>query len=151
VRKKWQVLGAQDLGEDPYLDRLRILATPFFSIYLHHIRREDYTPSHDHPWWFASLVLTGRYTELVYSDKHDPGSIKLSTNKRGSLHTMSTKARHRIVHVSRPLWTLVLTGPPTNEKWGFFPEGVFTPWQEYEQRETVVAGWPSWKDQGVLK
>jgi hypothetical protein len=150
MKKKWQFMGAQDIGEDPYLDRLRILATPWFSIYLHHIRREDYTAPHDHPWWFGSLVLSGGYIEYHYPDKSRQ-SVDVRTHGRFSWHTMSTRAKHAITHVERPLWTLVVTGPVTNPEWGFYPEGKFVPWQEYDEREEIVAGWPSWKQQGIIK
>lgn len=58
---RWALLSALDVGDpDPYLDRLRLVQTPLFGLYLHHIHRPDREPDpHDHPWWFASLVLTG--------------------------------------------------------------------------------------------
>jgi hypothetical protein len=72
---RWALLSALDVGADgdPYLDRLRIVQTPLFGIYLHHIHRADREPfPHDHPWWFASLVLTGSYSETVWPDKRNP-------------------------------------------------------------------------------
>jgi hypothetical protein len=144
---RWQILGAQDIGEDPYLDRLRILVTPLFAVYLHHIRRADETPPHDHPWWFGSLVLTGAYEEVVTG----PGYSFTRVNKRGSFHAMRLTQRHIITRVTKPLWTLVFTGVPRNLEWGFYPDGKHVPWYEYEAREQIVAGWPSWKQHGVLK
>jgi hypothetical protein len=66
---RWTLLAGEDMGRDsdPYLDRLRIVGTPQFSLYLHHIHRPDEEPDpHDHPWWFASLVLAGWYEETVW-------------------------------------------------------------------------------------
>jgi hypothetical protein len=52
-------------GDSPYLIRYRLLKTPWFGIYLHHILRSDLDRClHDHPFCFWSLVLWGRYTEF---------------------------------------------------------------------------------------
>ena len=70
---RWAFFDGLNIGAegDPYLDRLRIIQTPWFGVYLHHIHRPDSDPDpHDHPWAFASLVLTGSYRELVWPDKH---------------------------------------------------------------------------------
>lgn len=149
---RWGFMGAQDIGDDPYLDRLRILWTPLFSVYLHHIHKDDGNrAAHDHPWRFWSFVLTGGYTELFFPDKQDFSRVISRTHRRWSLHSISTKGAHRIVSVDKPLWTLVITGPPSNVRWGFYPDGKFVPWQEYGGRENVTAGWPSWKTEGVLR
>ena len=71
TRHRWIMLeGFQIVKNDkPYLDRLRVVQTPLFSIYLHRIHTPDVDEfPHDHPWWFASLVLSGAYVECVYSD-----------------------------------------------------------------------------------
>ena len=149
---RWEILGSQDIGDEPYLDRLRVLVTPLFSVYLHHIHKDDgLRAAHDHPWKFWSLVLTGGYTEVVHLDKMDFSRSELRTHKRWSFHGMSTRAAHRIDAIDKPLWTLVFAGPPVNAGWGFFPDGKFVPWQEYEDRENIAAGWPSWKREGVLR
>jgi len=42
----------------PYLDRLRVLQTPWFSVLLHRIHEPDLDRDpHDHPWPFVSLIL----------------------------------------------------------------------------------------------
>jgi hypothetical protein len=46
---------------DTYLDRLRVVQTPWFGIYLHRLGTPD--PGldlHDHPWPFVSIILVGR-------------------------------------------------------------------------------------------
>lgn len=130
---RWALLSALDVGADgdPYLDRLRIVQTPLFGLYLHHIHRADREPfPHDHPWWFASLVLTGSYSETVWPDKRNPCGHVIRERRRGSLRTIGFNAAHRITATSGPLWTLVLTGPKRAE-WGFWPGGRFVPWREY--------------------
>lgn len=47
----------------PYLNRYRILSTPWFKVRLHHILLSDYDCVHDHPWDFVSLILKGGYWE----------------------------------------------------------------------------------------
>lgn len=148
---RWQFLGAQDIGDDPYLDRLRVLVTPWFSIYLHHIHRADQNAPHDHPWWFSSLVLTGRYREIVYPDKKNFSRCYSREHGRFSWHSMSVSSAHEILFVEKPLWTLVITGPAVNTSWGFYPGGKFVPWHEYSDRENITAGWPAWKQKGTLR
>lgn len=66
--RKWlrfqphQVIGD---GDTPYLRRWYIIPrNPFANLYLHHfLCSDDDRALHDHPWWFASLVLKGGYWE----------------------------------------------------------------------------------------
>lgn len=133
---RWKFMSGYDVGKDndPYLDRLRIIQTPLFGVYLHHIHREDRDRDpHDHPWWFASLILEGAYTERVFPDK---GSTVCYTvhRHRFSWHRMGRGSAHMIMKLNAPLWTLVITGPRRGN-WGFYPGGRFVPWREYIIRE----------------
>ena len=133
MAERWALLSAPDIGADgdPYLDRLRIVQTPLFGIYLHHIHRPDREPDpHDHPWNFASLVLCGSYEETVRPDKRDTGRYVIRRRPRWSLGAIGRDAAHIITAVGGPLWTLVVTGPKAAE-WGFWPDGRFVPWREY--------------------
>jgi hypothetical protein len=130
---RWGLLCGVDIGTDgdPYLDRLRIIETPFLGVYLHHIHRPDVERDpHDHPWWFASLVLDGGYTELVWPDKRDGSRVACRIRRRWSLRCISLRGSHQITDVTGPLWTLVVTGP-RRASWGFWRDGEFTPWREY--------------------
>lgn len=135
---RWAFLSALDVGTegDPYLDRLRIVQTPLFGIYLHHIHRPDREPDpHDHPWWFASLVLCGGYEETVWPDKTITRGVLARRRGRFSLRSLSRDAAHVITMVKGPLWTLVLTGPKRGD-WGFWDyKAQFVPWREYIARE----------------
>ena len=129
----WFLFQAEDIGRDgdPYLDRLRIVGTPLFSLYLHRIHRPDAEPDpHDHPWWFASLILTGFYEEATWPDKRNPQACRIRTRTRGSLRVMSRRSAHRITVTHGPLWTLILTGPKRSS-WGFWPDGQLVPWRDY--------------------
>jgi hypothetical protein len=133
-RERWGLLSGIDIGADgdPWLDRLRIVQTPLFGIYLHHIHRPDREPDpHDHPWWFASLVLAGWYEELVWPDKRDPCWSFRRERGRWSLRRIGLRGAHRITGTNGPLWTLVLTGPK-RAGWGFWRAGQFTPWRDYD-------------------
>ena len=132
--ERWAILSGLDIGADgdPYLDRLRIIQTPLFGIYLHHIHRPDREPDpHDHPWWFASLVLVGTYQEKIWPDKRDPNISVWRIRRRWSLRCIGIGGAHIIKTTSGALWTLVLTGPKRAE-WGFWTNGLFTPWREYQ-------------------
>jgi hypothetical protein len=131
---RWGLLTALDVGADgdPYLDRLRVVQTPLFGLYLHHIHRADIEADpHDHPWWFASIVLAGSYAELVWPDKRDGSRARHRDRRRWSLRRMGLGSSHIITRVDGPLWTLVLTGPK-RASWGFWRSGQFTPWKDYQ-------------------
>lgn len=133
MKGHWSILSGIDIGADgdPYLDRLRLLETPLFSIYLHHIHRPDKeTDPHDHPWPFWSVVLCGGYSEVVWPDKENPGWEKHRRRGRWSLRRMPLRAAHIITRVTGPLWTLVITGRKRGT-WGFYPGGHYVSWQEY--------------------
>lgn len=130
---RWAFLEGLDIGADgdPYLDRLRIIQTPLFGIYLHHIHRPDRDPDpHDHPWGFASVVLAGWYRELVWPDKKNRGDFGERWRNRWSLGRLNRRAAHIITDIGGPLWTLVLTGPRRGD-WGFWTPAGCVGWREY--------------------
>lgn len=135
--RRWGFLSGMDIGADgdPYLDRLRLIETPWFAVFLHHIHRPDKDPDpHDHPWAFWSFVLCGGYREKIWPDKREPDLQGCLIRKRGrfSRATLSRRAAHIITSIDRPLWTLVVTGRSYgSESWGFWPGGEFVPWRTY--------------------
>lgn len=56
----------------------------------------------------------------------------------GSVAFRSHNDRHRIVSVEPDTWTLVILGPK-RQSWGFFTEGGFVPWREFESVHNVEA------------
>jgi hypothetical protein len=100
----------------------------FFNIYLHHfLRSDDDRALHDHPWWNASILLNGKYTEhtiakggVHHRAEYITGAIKLRT---------ATYA-HRIELTDGPCWSLFLTGPNIRE-WGFHCPAGWRPWQKF--------------------
>jgi hypothetical protein len=99
------------LPECPYLRRW-VADFGLFSIRLHRWQSsDDARHFHDHPWWFLTLVLRGRYVDVSPDgrDQLRPGSIRY----RPALH------KHT-VEVQQPgTWTLLITGP-TERRWGFW-------------------------------
>lgn len=118
--------------------RRRGINLGLFGIYIHSLDAPD--PGldlHDHPWWFASLVLRGGYTD-EQCDTRDacewaaeaeslPGRLRgvPHTWRRWSLHTMPLHIAHRITHVEPDTVTLVFRGR-RRRRWGFYtPQGWF--------------------------
>lgn len=133
---RWAFMEGLDVGSDgdPYLDRLRIIQTPWFGIYLHHIHRHDMDPDpHDRPWGFASLVLAGWYRELVWPDKRNLDRSVVRDRPRWSLRRLGRGAAHTITATDGTLWTLVLVGPRRGV-WGFWTPRGFEGWREYISR-----------------
>lgn len=153
MRKPDMVIGPSDR---PYLLRWYLIPrNRWCNLYLHcFVRDDDDRALHDHPWWFWSLILWGRYSEVV---PHSPRPSDLDAGviwpqyaeiRRNCLSLAFRRAehRHRVVLPRRlvhrqswpqqpiigfdqvPCWTLVLTGRRTRE-WGFW----------------CPQGWRSWK------
>jgi hypothetical protein len=116
--------------EDPYLYRWYLLPrNRRLNIYLHKFLRDDEDSAlHDHPWWFVSLVIRGRYTEIV-----EGGQIERSAP---SLAYRPAEHRHRVVldGVAKwnriPCWTIVITGR-SKRTWGFWCPKGFVPWHQF--------------------
>jgi len=118
-------------NQRPYLDRLRLVGTPWFGVMLHRIHTpdQDHDP-HDHPWWFASLVLSGRYWERVWDNPANRSVSYVRNRSRFSLRTVQLSQAHRITDVEGVLWTLVVTGP-RHESWRFWTEDGPVDWHDY--------------------
>jgi hypothetical protein len=121
-RRQWAWMQSFQItkGGKLYLERLRILQTPLFSIYIHRIHIPDLDEfPHDHPWWFASLVLSGGYTENIYFAQDNLANTRVRIRGRWSLRSMPRHRAHRITAIKETLWTLVLTGKH-HQSWSFW-------------------------------
>jgi hypothetical protein len=118
----------------PYLQRWYLIPrNRLCNIYLHRFVASDDPTCHDHPWWFASLLLRGSYHEI------QPGRV--TTRRRGSIAVRPAQHRHS-VRLWRaadgreiPCLTLVVTGPHVRE-WGFWcpvrnAPDRFVPWRQF--------------------
>lgn len=88
------------------------------NVYLHKFIGSDDPPAlHNHPWWFASLVLSGAYLEVTEDGGH--------WRSAGSLAYRPARHRHRVQLVrcrdgrEQPCVSVVVTGPH-RQGWGFF-------------------------------
>lgn len=83
--------------------------------------------THDHPWWFITIVLQGGYDDVHLTGKVD----KL---RRGSVRFRSAHHAHKTYAGPNGCWTLILS-PKASRSWGFFPNrGKWIPWQKYMQK-----------------
>ena len=129
TRRPHQVVGP---AHDPYLLRWFLLPrNRFVNVYLHKFTASDEPHAlHDHPWWFASLVLSGSYIEHSGSGPR--------RRRRGSVALRASSFRHRIElpvgpdGPPRACRTLVVTGPRVRG-WGFWcGGGRFVPWDQFD-------------------
>jgi len=143
---KRRTLYSPDAPDEPYLIRWTLFSCRWFDIKLHRILRSDNAPLHDHPWNFASFMLSSGYVETLARarDRYETpeGSISVTETfrrRRFSLAFRKAEDRHRIVldtrgwnadHAGPPVeaWTLVFTGRRRRE-WYFYPMGVRVPWR----------------------
>lgn len=145
-RRRWGLCTRITFGTDGdvYLDRLRLIQTPWFAVYLHRIARADRERDvHNHPWPFASLILRGGYEEEFAPAPfvHPALNAERRTWRRWSFHRMPLSAAHRITAVRPRTVTLVFVGKPSGREWAFFtPDDGPIQWDEYLNRWAVLRG-----------
>ncbi|QSM01125.1 hypothetical protein SEA_NANOSMITE_80 [Mycobacterium phage Nanosmite] len=146
-----------------YLKRWHVIPrNKLFNIYLHQfLGSDDDRALHDHPWWFASLVLKGGYYEHFgdgYAHKGDgvgyykwrrPGSFalrKANTAHRVELAIAGAKhvetifdannlqpVRFKYKAIEKPAWTLIFTGPKIRS-WGFHCPQGWIHWRQFDKQ-----------------
>lgn len=112
--------------EAPYMLRWYIIPrNPLLNVYLHKFMRDDDDRAlHDHPWWFVSLMIRGRYVEWTPLPK---------VRRAPSIAFRRATTRHRVTLPAGPCWTLVITGRKARE-WGFWCPKGFVPWHQFVDR-----------------
>lgn len=104
---------------------------------------EDRDP-HDHPRGFWTLVLRGRYLDLVPCETcgghgyHDcecmgEGMRVGDVMTPGMVRYRPPEHVHITQSGPRGAWTIVLMGPAARA-WGFWREGTWWAWRKYEER-----------------
>lgn len=133
--RKWlrgephQIIGRRD---NPYLLRWYILPrNPLVNLYLHKFLRSDPDVPHDHPWWFASLILRGIYLE---HRKGRPLSVR-SYRRAGSIAFRPAESAHSVQlarrdGIEQPCWSLILTGR-RRRPWGFHCLKGWVHWETF--------------------
>lgn len=147
---RWGLCTGVDTGidtgteDDPCLDRLQLIETPWFAVSVDHIRRPDQDPHpHDYPWAIVwSWVICGGYEEQVWPDKRNPARSYLRRRRLWSQASMPRDAAHIITKITRPLWTAVITGRSAGtENWGFWvPVSAYTPQARRVQWRLYISG-----------
>jgi hypothetical protein len=106
--------------------RYRILSTPWFSIYLHRLYRDDTNiDPHNHTWDFSSLVLWGSYDEVHKKSR-------LSSRSIGSWYKLTVSEFHRMKNVRGISTILVFAGKKKRDSWGYWVKDKFVDHKEYE-------------------
>lgn len=115
-----------------YLKRRRVIQTPWFGFFVHHIYLTDsQRDPHDHPWVFRTFVLRGGYTERLHTIPNVSLNYSyLQFHKRFSWHKMPLDQAHKIVLLNDKTVTLVFVGK-RRRSWGFFTRDGFIDWTEY--------------------
>lgn len=120
-----------------YMERFTLFETRWLSARMHHIATPDWDRDmHDHPWWFASVVLSGGYTEDRPVSNHKPQWIGDTEARNGSRRSAWSVAfrhatdRHLISAVDPDTWTLFIYGP-LRQWWGFYTRLGKIYWREY--------------------
>ena len=102
-----------------------------FNLMLHKICLSDPDDLHDHPWWYATLILKGGYWEVTPKGRfwRGPGHFRISSPN--SLH------RIEIVDGSDGSWSLFFRGFKVR-KWGFVKNGEWVDHKHYLQDRQLV-------------
>jgi len=112
-------------SKQPYLERYYIFLkdrkTFPFNIFIHKFLKSDPDDVHDHPWSYATLILSGGYWEWIpkintlgeqwgeYRVWRGPGHFRIC----------SANSYHRIeLDPNITAWTMFMPGPQRRE-WGF--------------------------------
>lgn len=102
--------------EGAYFARRWQLDFGAFSLRLHHwTGSDDPDAMHDHPGWFATLVLWGGYDDKFMTQ--DGWSI--DRLRFGSMRFREAEYRHTVINRYRNTWTLCIFGKPSR-RWQFF-------------------------------
>lgn len=111
-----------------YLRRWRLLRLLGWSLVVHQFVGSDYAEDpHDHPWWYASLMLRGGYWEWDARGRrrwYGPGA--LLRRPAGWAHRVELKP-------GTEAWTLMLRGP-WKRAWGFHSRCGWQHWKPYVEK-----------------
>jgi hypothetical protein len=111
--------------------RYRLLATPWFNIYIHQILKSDEEAHfHDHPWNFWSFILKGGYKEISSYAIDKWREIHTNYYLRHSLVHHKRNDAHKLTLMSSCVWTLVLTYGEW-KTWGYQTEAGWIDFKSY--------------------
>ena len=125
------------VNNEPYLERYYLFLKDRkrfpFNIFLHKFLKGDPDDVHDHPWPYATLILSGGYYEWVPIFNTLGEKINEIKYWRGPGHfrVCNPNSYHRIeLKEGITAWTLFMPGPQKRE-WGFLVNNKWIPNGEY--------------------
>lgn len=133
--------------DKPYLIRRTLINIyKWFSLKYHKIYQSDGECSHDHPWSFLTIILSGGYYEYTPKTQKDSGVFVRELNgidgtkeicrwhKPGSIMFRPARWKHRLeLKDNTPAKTFVITFPVVRE-WGFFTKWGWIFWENYNEK-----------------
>lgn len=132
VRKCFLIKEIVSKEGEVHFRRYRLLATPWFNLYLHNIRRSDKDRhSHDHPWHFFSLIISGAYGETYRTYPHFDAETHV-WYKTGMVIMHNARDVHKITLLTPQVWTLVLTSG-RERVWGYRTKSGWIDFKKYRQ------------------
>lgn len=112
--------------------RYRLLATPWFNVYIHEIRQSDMDAHfHDHPWPFKSRILKGSY----YEESLNNGlmsHVRHMNFFEGDIVEHLATDYHKITLLTPVVWTLVITSG-RERVWGYHTSQGWIDHKAYRQ------------------
>lgn len=131
---RWLFLAKEIISQEGVLhfQRWRVIATPWFNLYVHHILQSDQDRHfHDHPWNFRSLILRGSYRERV---SYPPYffSIHSYRYQAGEIAYHERRDAHHITLLTPSVWSLVLTTGRKRD-WGYQTKNGWVDHQTYRK------------------
>lgn len=127
---RYYIFSTRWLEDIAWLKPLHFLS---FRLVLHHMHQSDEDGLHDHPWLWASWILSGGYWEETPEGKF--------WRWPGHLRFRPSKSFHRLVldpnTTRKGVYSLFWMGPRRGGVWGFLDrDGNWRPWfQHIEERE----------------
>lgn len=119
------------LFKDKVQDQERANQLPF-NLMLHKICASDPDDLHDHPWWYATLILKGGYWEITPQGRFWRGPCHFRIRGSQDLH------RLELPEGGTGSWSLFLRGPKVRD-WGFVKRGRWIYHRRYLDDRAVAA------------
>ena len=130
---RWDFLGRYQVrvGGEVFLDRLRVVQTPWFAVLLTRIYAGDVDRDpHNHSRAFATFILSGGYTEIVWPRPGLRGAGRVRRHGRFSLRYLPQAWAHSITVIDGPLRTLLIAGRH-HGTWHFWTPAGPVDWKDY--------------------
>jgi hypothetical protein len=124
-------------SKEPYLERYYLFLKDRnrfpFNVFLHKFLKSDPDDVHDHPWPYATLILSGGYWEWmpkINTLGEQWGEYKVWRGP-GHFRICGAESYHRIeLDPNITAWTLFMPGPQRRE-WGFLVKNKWTHNENY--------------------